>query len=130
MNNYSDLTAISAQVQVQLELIGNPDYQVAIAGINTTCHYVDLNQPFNIDVELMTKDYSAEETAVIIRSIRVDGIELIDQFVHWAQYTNDHNHTAPTNYIGFVGRWSLQINQPFYQWLHQATSQGWLLTPL
>jgi hypothetical protein len=31
------------------------------------------------------------------------------------------------SYLGSNG--VLEINKPFYQWLHHATAQGWLLTP-
>ena len=76
------------------------------------------------------KEYSAErETAVIIKNIQVDNIILIPKFEYLAEYINDHNNNDPTSYLGFNGTWILDINQPFYHWLHKHTGQGWLLTP-
>ena len=41
----------------------------------------------------------------------IDGIEILPRF----------------GYLCHNGR--LSIDQPFYQWLHHATAQGWLLEP-
>jgi hypothetical protein len=64
---------------------------------------------------------------VIVRKIAVDNIDLVPEYDRLATYVNDHNHTDPTSYIGFNGVWTFTVNRPFYQWLHQAQSQGWLI---
>jgi hypothetical protein len=134
MKNYSDLRATSALVQIELTLLNNPRYVVAVDGVAKSgtpiSHWVKLDQPFSIEVTLLDKDYHAPtETAVVIDSITVDGINVIPAYTHLATYTNDHNYTSPTSHVGFVGKWLLTFDPNFYCWLHGATEQGWLLTP-
>jgi hypothetical protein len=139
MKTYSDLQAIESGLHCHLELepVGNPEVAVIINGvygggklfqsvvfdINT-----DLLKPFTIEIELRNKTYSMEhETAVIVKQLQIDGIDLVPRFDYLAVYDNDHNNTDPTSYLGFNGKWTLTIDRPFYQWLHQAQGQGWLL---
>jgi hypothetical protein len=49
------------------------------------------------------------------------------RFNYLANYINEHNTNTPTSYLGVNGKWTLTIDRPFYQWLHQARSQGWLI---
>ena len=91
--------------------------------------YENLLQPFAIIIELKNKIYDKDnQTAVIIRSLQIDGIDLVPRFDYLAEYVNDHGNNNPTNYLGFNGKWTLTFDRPFYQWLHQATGQGWLLS--
>jgi len=140
MKTYSDLQAIDTRLHCHLELepVGNPEVSVIIAGvygggklfqsavfdINT-----DLLKPFTIEIELRNKTYSTEhETAVIVKQLQIDGIDLVPRFDYLAVYDNDHNNTDPTSYLGFNGKWTLTFDRPFYQWLHQTTAQGWLIS--
>ena len=139
MNNYLDLQDIDPTLtcRLMLEPVGNPEVSVIIdknyAGgklykpvvIETS---LDLLNKFFVQIELKNKTYSdAGETAVIIKSLQIDGIDLIPRFDYLAKYVNDHDNNDPTSYLGFNGKWTLTFDRPFYQWLHQATGQGWLL---
>lgn len=130
MKTYSELTDTDIQIDLQLELIGNPKFIVngsALTRDNLT-YYVDLLTPFSVVIELHNKHYTTEyETAVIIKRLSIDNIEIIPKYDYLAEYINDHNNNNPTNYLGFNGKWTLTIDRPFYQWLHQVTGQGWLL---
>lgn len=44
-------------------------------------------------------------------TVSVDGIEILPRYNYLA-----HNET-------------LEINEPFYRWLHRVSGQGWLLSP-
>jgi hypothetical protein len=89
-----------------------------------------LTDRVQIEIYLQDKKYSSEhETALVIKSINFDGFELVPVYISRAIYINDHNYEQPTNYMGFNGCWKLDIDRPFYQWLHGATNQGWLLKP-
>jgi len=140
MKTYSDLQVIDSRLQchVELEPVGNPEVSVIIAGaygggklfksvifdVN-----IDLLQPFTIEIELKNKIYTTEqETAVIIRCLQIDGIDLVPRFDYLAEYDNDHANTDPTSYLGFNGKWTLTIDRPFYHWLHEHTGQGWLIS--
>lgn len=139
MKTYSDLQVIDKFLHCRLELepIGHPEVEVIVCNtygggklfksvvIETV---IDLTTTFSINIELKNKIYSTDhETAVIIRSLQIDGIDLIPRFDYMATYRNDHNCNNPTSYLGFNGKWTLTFERPFYQWLHQATGQGWLL---
>ena len=139
MKNYSDLQAIDPRLtcHIHLETVGHPDVSVIVGphmagGILYRDLDIrvelDLLQPFLIQIELQNKIYTAEaETAVRIRSIQIDGQELIPRFLGLARYDNDHRFKNPTDYLGFNGKWTLTIDRPFYHWLHEHTAQGWLL---
>ena len=139
MKTYSDLKDIDTNLccQLILEPVGNPEVSVIIGdtyGGGKLFHSVkfdvnlDLIMPFCIEIELKNKIYSTEyETAVVIKRLQIDGIDLVPEFDYLADYDNDHGFKDPTNYLGFNGKWALTFDRPFYQWLHQATAQGWLL---
>ena len=136
MNNYSDLQDIDPNINIVIELsmIGSPDFSLYV-GDNHWDNQLSINvkqhllTPFDIVIALRNKHYTTEyETAVIINRLSVDNIELVPQYDYLADYQNDHNNNDPTSYLGFNGQWTLAINRPFYQWLHQAQAQGWLLS--
>ena len=140
MKNYLDLRATDLKLDVCVELVpvGRPDIVVEIA--NNTYANSELNVPkklkyqldikdtFSIEIELRNKTYTMEhETAVIIQHISIDSIDIVPKFDYLANYTNDHDNNNPTNYLGFNGKWVLNFDRPFYQWLHQVTGQGLLV---
>lgn len=145
MKNFSNLLATDSQIITQIKLSGVTDNGAPRVGVfvNDFCLLNSwLNEPITISysahildpivikITMNNKEYNQDkETAVIIQSIQVDNIELIPKFDYLAEYINDHNNTNPTSYLGFNGTWILDINRPFYQWLHEKTGQGWLLTP-
>jgi hypothetical protein len=140
MKNYLDLQAIDQRLHCRLELmpVGTPEVSVSINGTYGGGKLfksvifdvaVDLLKPFSIEIELKNKIYTTDyETAVIIQLLQIDNINLVPKFDYLATYHNDHNNTNPTHYLGFNGKWTLTFDRPFYQWLHQATGQGWLLS--
>jgi hypothetical protein len=131
MKNYSDLTDTEIRIDIQFELIGKPEFRVngSVQTQNNFTYCVDLLTPFSVAIELYNKHYTTEyETAVIIKRLSIDNIEMIPKYDYLAEYINDHNHNNPTNYLGFNGKWSLTIDRPFYQWLHLHSGQGWLIS--
>lgn len=141
MKTYSDLLAIDPKLTCRLTLqpVGNPEVGVLIGKKTfgggklyksvTIDTQLELLDTFFVEVELKNKIYNSNsETAVIIETLQIDGIDLVPRFDYLAQYRNDHHNNNPTNYLGFNGKWTLTFDRPFYQWLHQATGQGWLLS--
>lgn len=141
MKTYSDLQDIDQLINVKINLrpVGSPDVIAEInqnrsehTGLTTpiTVEYrVGLLDNIDIVIKLRNKEYSTNnETAVIIDNIAIDDIDIVPKFDYLATYVNDHNNNNPTSYLGFNGTWQLNINQPFYRWLHKHTGQGWLLT--
>ena len=145
MNQFSDLLAIDRSISVRITLIpivqnGAPCVRIIcndcvlfdnqLLGEETWMTGVDLLNAIDLSIELADKKYSAEnETAVVIKSIMIDGFEIVPTWTHLATYQNDQNNTDPTSYLGFNGIWRLQISEPFYRWQHRITGQGWLLEP-
>jgi hypothetical protein len=141
MKNYSDLQDIDRLIPVSicLEPVGQPEIDIIVnntvidyrpmTNSVTVTEFVDLLSPINISVVLSNKIYTEEyETAVIIKRLSVDNIDLTPAYDYLANYQNDHGNNNPTNYLGFNGKWTLTIDRPFYQWLHQVQGHGWLLT--
>jgi hypothetical protein len=139
MKTYSDLQAIDTRLHLHIELepVGTPDVRISIndivddyPGLSNTIildYHVDLLDLFAVNIELRDKHYTTEyETAVIIKRLSVDNIELIPEYDYLAKYVNDHDNN-PTSYLGFNGKWTLTIDRPFYHWLHQHSGQGWLI---
>ena len=140
MKTYSDLQAIDSRLHLHIELepVGTPDITVSVndvlgdyPGLSDTIildYHVDLLDLFAVNIELSNKHYTTEyETAVIIKRLSIDNIELIPQYDYLARYINDHDNDNPTSYLGFNGKWTLTIDRPFYHWLHQHSGQGWLI---
>lgn len=91
---------------------------------------VSIHTPFEVEITMSNKQYSAEkETAVVVETLLIDGWNLVPDYTHLVEYVNDHNNSDCTNYLGFNGIWRLDVDKPFYQWIHQVTGQGWLLSP-
>jgi hypothetical protein len=131
MKTYSELTDTDIRIDIELERIGDPKFLINRSALeqNNLTYYVELSRPFSIIIELYDKHYTTEyETAVIIKQLSIDNIKIIPTYDYLAEYVNDHGNNNPTSYLGFNGKWTLQINRPFYQWLHQVTGQGWLLS--
>jgi hypothetical protein len=145
MKNYSDLQATNYTLDVCVELapVGTPDmiFKVTtVSGATDTYSNAALTDPvkltyrlglrdlFSIEIELRNKTYTLEyETAVIVQRITIDSIDIVPVFDRLARYDNDHNCVDPTSYLGFNGKWTLAIDRPFYQWIHQQTAQGLLV---
>jgi hypothetical protein len=144
MKQFSDLQAIDTKINIDIMLTaiaqnGNPEIAVTVndqtlfdkslQGTILLSYQVPLLSPMFFCLELKNKQYNQNlETAVIIDRISVDNIDIMPTYSHLADYQNDHNNHNPTNYLGFNGKWTLTIDRPFYQWLHQAQGHGWLLT--
>ncbi len=140
MKTYLDLKDIDNRLRIKLVLepVGTPEVSVIIGTVygggklfQTAVFDADLDllKPFYIEIELKNKIYDEKtETAVIIKSLQIDNVDIVPRFEYLARYENDHNNNDPTNYLGFNGKWTLTFDRPFYQWLHQVTGQGWLLS--
>lgn len=142
MNNFSDLLDIKPDLAIRLQLtpVGTPHIAVRVnqhcvwQGLLTVPWNCELRHPLTdplqVTVELMNKNYKVDSTsAVIVEQLSIDQFDLVPNWTHLIDYQNDHNYQDPTNYLGFNGAWCLDINRPFYHWLHHVSGQGWLLKP-
>jgi hypothetical protein len=142
MKNFLDLLATDPQLDLVISVIpvGVPDaeiwinqdllHQGHVSGTLDISVKLPLLSAFSISVKLKNKIYqSASETAIVLNRVSIDGFDIIPAWTHLACYTNDHHMDDPTSYLGFNGEWKLEIPEPFYQWRHKVTGQGWLLNP-
>ena len=145
MKNFSDLLATERSLAITISLvpvIGSQSPQVTVTvnqdtwfdaclhKTSTLTGRTALLQPLRIVITMKGKIYDvAQETAVKLMSVCVDGFEFIPNWTHLAVYDNEHGLPGPTSYIGINGHWILDIPEPFHVWLHRVTGQGWLLKP-
>ena len=95
----------------------------------TVCAQINLCDDIQILIDLHGKIYDQnKETAIHIKSIAVDGIEIKDHCYNLIQYNNDQRVKHQTLYLGFNGEWMLRVPGPFYRWWHTVSGQGWLLS--
>jgi hypothetical protein len=125
------LTAITQNGNPEIAVTVNDQtlFDKSLQGTILLSYQVPILSPMFFCLELKNKQYNQNfETALIIDRISVDNIDIMPTYSYLADYQNDHNNNNPTNYLGFNGKWTLTIDRPFYQWLHQAQGQGWLLS--
>jgi hypothetical protein len=147
MNNFSQLLATEIWLPVNIELDvrvdnGEPWTRVAVSGdvlyddwiqgpleLSTRVH---IDQPVVVEISMRHKIYHSDrETAILLRRVEVDGIDVLSEFSHLSVYEHEHGgEPGPTTYLGVNGDWRLEITPCFYQWLHRCQGQGWLLTPV
>jgi len=140
MKTYLDLQDIDTRLKLSIKLrpINRPDIWVrvnrdligytALSDSIQLDYQIGLLDNINIVIELYNKDYNnIDETAIIIDNIMIDNIDIVPKYDYLADYVNDHDFKNPTNYLGFNGKWTLTIDQPFYHWLHEHSGQGWLI---
>lgn len=146
MKNFSELLATETviPVSVAIEPItynGDPHAWIVINGLTVYRNSlsfpisvtvdIPLLEPIDIEIGMSDKIYNEQaETAVIIKSICIDNFEIVPNYTQWAQYQNERDFNSPTSYLGFNGTWRLSTAEPFYQWHHRITGQGWLLEPV
>ena len=85
------------------------------------CNLRDL---YSINVSLTYKDEDSEpESAVIVEQFIVDDIPLLPKYMLHSEYDASDD---PTTHLDKLGTWCMKFDQPFYQWYHNVSGQGWL----
>ena len=147
MQTLSDLTATLnnqyVRVSLGIKLLGQPRYKVQINNVvyehlalndkqeTSLVAYCALLEPIKIVITLYGKNYLEDsESALIIEHLDLDDFAVVPNWTQLANYTNDRRDNQPTNYLGFNGHWTFNIDKPFYIWKHHITGQGWLFEPL
>jgi len=144
MKNFLEALDINPYIEVKLSIRviednGYPDFNLffnneLISHNNNKnidiIKHIKYNETLSVRIEMFSKKYSTiNESAIIVENISVDDINIIPKFNHYIVYNNDHNKPITTNYLGYNGVWSININEPFYNWYHSATAQGMLIKP-
>jgi hypothetical protein len=114
MNNYLDLldTELSINIEMVLESVnGHAEVAVNDCVIYTGSVLGTVNLTYSIPL-LDPVRIQVQHSGVYLSSLKIDGWEARPQ------------HAWEVN-----GVFTLDTKVAFYQWLHHATAQGWLLTP-
>lgn len=115
MKNFSDLLATELSLSVALVVV--PTHKTSNCSVriaHRTISPQDLTQSSRIRfqiplLELIDIELSGD---VELESLKIDGYEM------WPKYCWQDQSTV-----------KCRLDQPFYQWLHEVTGQGWLLVP-
>ena len=122
INTFSDVLDIKTPDQLQVRLVvvahGNIHYRMRLNGhliaeLDTT-HTFDLLS----SVHLKCRVIDANNGAVEIKSLTVNGTEVLPRYQHLAQ--------PPTAWIDQEGTWQFDIPSSFYPWFHAISGQGWV----
>lgn len=65
----------------------------------------------------------SNNSAVIVEQFMVDDIPLLPKYMLHSTYDASDD---PTTHLDQMGIWSMKFDQPFYQWYHKVSGQGWL----
>ena len=123
-------------VEVLLEPVNTP--QVKVTCSNETKNLklsngplwvkFEFNQekgPARLIVELLDKQPNDPDTAVIVKKIKLNDIEHIQNTYQGMYYPNNKDPRRDT-YIAWNGIWALEFSVPVYTWMHQAQGLGWI----
>ena len=143
MKNFLELlgTEIDLLLSLTIKAVSNPTPPKCKIFVNNQCYFdniledmfaikqnLSLNDPIRISIELENKQYiENQETAIVVQELNIGGVSMIPNYVGQAMYTNDHNYSDATTYLGFNGIWELNIEPNFYMWLHRVDGKGQLL---
>ena len=81
--------------------------------------------PARLIVELLDKQPNDPDTAVIVKKIKLNDIEHIQNTYQGMYYPNNKDPSRDT-YIAWNGIWALEFSVPVYTWMHQAQGLGWI----
>lgn len=115
MKNFSELLDTRADLELVVELSSLSDQSWCTVLINHQT--IDMIEPLNsvllsYRLDLLQPLDLTLTGPITVKRITVDGFDLWPEY-GWSDAVGQH----------------VQIRQPFYQWLHDVTGQGWLLKP-
>lgn len=71
-----------------------------------------------INLTSTIEQFDEGSSGIEITSMTVNGYEVIPKYQHYSSSGNA--------YHDWIGKWELQLTDPFYVWYHDATGQGWI----
>ena len=117
MNQFSDLQATDFELTLELQLSSVSTDPVLVL-INQQLWYQGSACPnlvLQYQLTLLTPfTVTVHSATVTVDQLLIDQWPLLPRWSHLLQRSH--------------GEWQLQVDRPFYQWQHQVTSQGMLLT--
>jgi len=137
-------TVYNTQVEISLEPVGYPEVCISVGDrviFNGVCNSPCVRM-FNVDQELgsftisvamLNKEDNDPDTAIIIKSIKFNGItdpKFLWQGVYYPEYPKhffDRPKSLPgQTYISWNGVYQLTVTVPIFTWMHQTLDLGWV----
>lgn len=125
----------NVRVEVFLEPVGTPDVVVTCNGRITelivtepVCvifEFTNTQGPEQLTVTHRNRADTDGVTAVIVKSVKVNGIES-PKIEYQGMYYPIGREARRTTYVDWNGVWVLDFTVPVYTWLHQILGLGWI----
>jgi len=123
-------------VEVLLEPVATPMVRVSCGGQQkimrlsstaswTKFKFTQIAGPAQLTVEMTDKLPSDSQTAVIVKQIRLNGIEHLQNTYQGMYYPHGMESRRDT-YIAWNGVWILNFTVPTYTWMHKTQGLGWI----
>lgn len=124
------------RVEVTLEPVETPMVKVSCGGEHHTMKLSDgisitkfefeqLAGPAQLTVELLDKHSNDPTTAVIVKSVKLNDIEHLQNTYQGMYYPHDMEPRRDT-YLAWNGIWILDFTAPTYTWMHKTQGLGWI----
>ena len=124
------------RVEVVLEPVETPMVKVSCGdkthsmklsnGISITkFNFEQLSGPTQLTIELLDKHPNDPTTAVIVKSVKLNDIEHIQNTYQGMYYPTDMAPRRDT-YLAWNGFWTLDFTVPVYTWMHKTQGLGWI----
>ena len=122
IKNFSQALAINPKLLVKViyKLHGRVDGRVQLNGMTcepdvTNTFILDLLEPIHLVSQIT--DFTEGTSGIEIVSLTANDYEAMPKYQHLSSHG--------TNYHDWIGEMRLDIEEPFYNWYHTATGQGW-----
>lgn len=141
------VTLYNTKIEIELEPVGNPtvsiisgDYKELVSISKPICYTFKHHTPettIKIIIELLDKSDNDPDTAVIIKTIRLNNISNVKFAyagtyypiypVEWSKEQLDLKPSLPgQTYLGWNGVYELEITVPIFTWMHRTMGLGWI----
>ena len=81
--------------------------------------------PAELSIELLDKQPNDSKTAVIVKKIKINNIEHI-QNTYQGMYYPYLKEPRRDTYLAWNGIWILKFSVPVFIWMHQTQGLGWI----
>ena len=124
------------RVAVLLEPVGTPMVKIVCHNQDKTLRLFNQTSwvsfefekeagPVRLSVELFDKHSNDPTTAVIVKQIKLNDIEHIQNTYQGIYYPHDMESKRDT-YLAWNGIWILDFTVPVYTWMHETQGLGWI----
>ena len=88
--------------------------------------WISLSSPICIEINMLE---ISPGDAFYVKELKIDSIPVNVEHPTCVRFMTVTGINYGTSRIREKGIWQFMITEPFYQWHHSETGQGWLLTP-